>query len=104
MRIVQPSSYLTAIFDDNVNVAGLLSSHDASPVRLLIPDGLRIAAYPFAAPEAKLTESHTALIRLVLRKLHSHRFAEVATILTDLVQLTMVLTLMTGPPAPDPDD
>lgn len=91
------------IVDTNVVVAGLLTSHDASPVARIL-DGMLVAAFPFVVSEALLAEYHTVLVRPSLRKLHGLTISEVETILTDLAQHAIVLAPVAAPTAPDPGD
>ena len=91
------------IVDTNVVVAGLLTTHDASPVARIL-DGMLGAAFPFVVSEALLAEYRTVLVRPSLRKLHGLTIAEVETILTDLAQHAIVLAPVAAPPAPDPGD
>jgi predicted nucleic acid-binding protein len=92
-----------AIVDTNVVVAGLLSTHDASPVARIL-DGMLSAAFPFVVSEALLAEYRTVLVRPSLRKLHGLTISEGDTILTDLARHAIVLAPVGASPAPDPDD
>jgi uncharacterized protein len=91
------------IVDTNVVVAGLLTGNAASPVAQIL-DGMLSAAFPFVVSEALLGEYRTVLVRPNLRKLHRLAIAEVETLLTDMAQHAIVLTLVAAPPAPDPGD
>lgn len=91
------------IVDTNVVVAGLLTSHEASPVARIL-DGMLAAAFPFVLSEVLLAEYRTVLMRPTLRKLHGLTIAEVEVILTDLAQHAIVLAPVAAPPAPDPGD
>lgn len=91
------------IVDTNVVVAGLLTTHDASPVARIL-DGMLGAAFPFVVSKALLAEYRTVLVRPTLRKLHGLTISEVETILTDLVQHAIILAPVAAPPAPDPGD
>ena len=92
-----------AIVDTNVVVAGLLTTHDASPVARIL-DGMLGAAFPFVVSEALLAEYRTVLVRPSLRKLHGLTISEVEAILTDLAQHAIVFAPVAAPPAPDPGD
>ncbi|HEY2929411.1 PIN domain-containing protein [Piscinibacter sp.] len=91
------------IVDTNIVVAGLLTTHDASPVARIL-DGMLGAAFPFVVSEALLAEYRSVLVRPTLRKLHGLTIAEVETILTDIAQHAIVLAPLPAPPAPDPGD
>ena len=91
------------IVDTNDVVAGLLTTHDASPVARIL-DGMLGAAFPFVVSEALLAEYRSVLVRPTLRKLHGLTVAEVETILTDIAQHAIVLAPLPAPPAPDPGD
>lgn len=91
------------IVDTNVVVAGLLTSHDDSPVARIL-DGMLVAAFPFVVSEALLAEYRTVLARPSLRKQHGLTIAEVETILTDLAQHAIVLAPVAAPRAPDRGD
>lgn len=91
------------IVDTNIVVAGLLTTHDASPVARIL-DGMLGAAFPFVVSEALLAEYRSVLVRPTLRKLHGLTVAEVETILTDIAQHAIVLAPLPAPPAPDPGD
>ncbi len=91
------------IVDTNVVVAGLLTTHEASPVARIL-DGMLAAAFSFVVSEALLAEYRTVLVRPSLRKLHGLAVAEVDAILIDLAQHAIVLTPAAAPPAPDPGD
>ena len=92
------------IVDTNVVVAGLLTSHDASPVARIL-DGMLGAAFPFVLSEALLAEYHAVLVRPGLRKQHGLTISEVETLLTDLAQHAIILApVAAAQPAPDPGD
>lgn len=91
------------IVDTNVVVAGLLTTHEASPVARIL-DGMLTVAFPSVVSEALLAEYRTVLVRPTLRKLHGLKVAEVEAILTDLAQHAIVLATLRAPPAPDPGD
>lgn len=91
------------IVDTNVVVAGLLTTHETSPVARML-DGMLSAAFPFVVSQALLAEYHAVLLRPRLRKLHGLSVAEAEAILTDIAQHAIVLAPAVAPPAPDPGD
>ncbi len=91
------------VVDTNVIVAGLLASHEKSPVARIL-DGMLGAAFSFVVSEALLAEYRKVLVRPILRKLHGLTVAEVEVILTNLAQHAIVLGPVAAPPAPDPGD
>jgi uncharacterized protein len=92
-----------AVVDTHVLVAGLITRSSESPVAQIL-DGMVVAAFPYALSEALLAEYRTVLVRPELLFQHGLSEAEVDALLTDLVQLAIVVDPVRGPTAPDPGD
>ena len=93
------------IIDTNVVVAGLLTSHPASPVARIL-DGMLNASFRFVLSEALLVEYRTVLLRPHLAKLHGLSETNLDTLLADITQHAIVLNAPTQHvlQAPDPGD
>lgn len=91
------------IIDTNVVVAGLLTKHAQSPVARIL-DGMLTGALAFVLSEALVAEYRNVLLRAPLRKQHGLTVVEVETLLTDLVQLAILMEPRPATAAPDPGD
>lgn len=92
-----------AIIDTNVVVAGLLTKHATSPVARIL-DGMLVGAFAFALSEPLIAEYRNVLVRPPLRKQHGLSVTEVEMLLTDLVQLAILVEPQPAEAAPDPGD
>lgn len=92
-----------AAIDTNVIVAGLITRDATSPVARVL-DGMLAAAFPYALSDALLAEYGQVLARPAIARLHGLTSAEIELLLIDLAQHAIVVTPVTGPPAPDPGD
>ena len=93
------------IIDTNVVVAGLLASRPESPVARIL-DGMLHASFRFVLSEALLAEYRAVLLRPHLVKLHLLSEPDVDTLLADITQHAIVLSVPTqhALQAPDPGD
>lgn len=91
------------IVDTNIVVAGLLTSHEDSPVARVL-DGMLSAAFPFVISEALLAEYRVVLERPSLRKSHGLSADEIETLMLTVAEHAIVLIPVAAQPAPDPGD